>query len=68
VIKKFKEKVDEVGRQTTWVTQGRKDFRNPEDLHDLEIWTDVHTIKKRNTGQETSPKNRQIPDSSRFFS
>jgi hypothetical protein len=35
VIKKFIEKVDEVGRQTTWVTQGREDLRNSEDLHNL---------------------------------
>jgi hypothetical protein len=35
VIKKFIEKVDEVGRKSTWVTQGREDLRNPEDLHDL---------------------------------
>jgi hypothetical protein len=39
VIRKFIEKVEEVGReevgrQGTWATQGQKDLRTPEDLHD----------------------------------
>jgi predicted aspartyl protease len=33
VIRKFIEKVEEVGRQGTWATQGREDLRTPEDLH-----------------------------------
>jgi hypothetical protein len=33
--KEFIEKVDKVGRKSTWVTQGQEDLKTPEDLHNL---------------------------------
>jgi hypothetical protein len=63
VIRKFIEKVEEVGRQGTWATQDWEDLRTPENLHNhLWIRTNVHATKKRDTGQETAPEKRQIPD------